>query len=100
MAELTRVTALWVRHRFNFFFFLFTRSSQLAGNQFGAIPAGAFAMTQLTSITVSRRRRQSLADAFVQLADNRLSVLPREIGLLTALKELWVSRCRRLPRPD
>ena len=51
VAELTRVTDLWVSTRFCFRFVL-TLSLQLYNNALTAIPAGVFAMTQLTSLNV------------------------------------------------
>ncbi len=57
IAQLTRVTQLWVR------LFLFscrcfdTSLHQLYRNAFTEIPAGVLTMTQLTWLDVSRRRR-------------------------------------------
>ena len=58
IAQLTRVTKLEVR----LFFFFFrvvalTPLHQLHCNAFTEIPSGVLTMTQLTSLSVSRRRR-------------------------------------------
>ena len=53
-------------------------------------------MTQLAFLDVRRRRcrRARFAHSLaVQLTGNRLVAIPPEIGRLTSLRELYVSRC-------
>ena len=91
IAELTRVTTLWVSSRFSFGFAL--TPLQLGGNAMTAIPAGVFAVTQLTELNVRRRGRRAVCSRVAaQLMGNRLAAIPPEIGRLTPLKVFNVSR--------
>lgn len=75
-------------------------SSQLYENAFAYIPTGVLAMAQLTMLTVTPLPplSRSCRSRGLQLSGNRLVALPREIGRLAALTELWVRSSLLPPR--
>ncbi len=97
IALLTRVERLFVSFASHEVFCDLTLF-QLGSNPLPDVPAGVFAMTQLSLLHVSRSTGASgpHANALVeQFSDCHLTAIPSEIGCLTALTRLYVS-CRRL----
>lgn len=78
-----------------------TTPQQLSVNALATIPDGVLLMTQLTYLDVRLPELSfSLLTPRAQLFDNRLTIIPREIGRLTALEALYVRLLLLLPPPN